>query len=350
MYVVPQQKLMIRPWQWLYGFVPGSDEAIGRYIPKACVHWTSSARSGLFLLLEALRRKSARQLAVAMPAFTCNVVREAVRSTGARILYYDSAVTAELVDIEPALDKNPDVLLVCYNFGYLPKQMGKIAALCRNNKTILIEDCAHALGAEQDGVLAGGFGDYALYSFGITKNIGFSGGILASNTPVRLPEPKGLHTGEIFGDIARSIIGPLVLSSLCFPVAQPLLARILKARKSHLPRSHTCSGFSRNVVRLLAKNYDVILERRRRNYALLTGKDTGAACLYYHLTPKDKSAVARLAESRGIELDGMYSYEYLPETAEGGRFPKSECTAKNLLAFALLRSREEINRIRQVLS
>ena len=349
MYAVPQQKLMIRPWQWLYGFVPGSDEALGRYIPKACVHWTSSARSGLFLLLEALRRESARQLTVAMPAFTCDVVREAVRSADARILYYDSAVTAEFVDIERALDRNPDVLLVCYNFGYLPEQMGKIAALCRKNKTILIEDCAHALGAEQDGVLVGGFGDYALYSFGITKNIGFSGGILASNTPVRLPEPKGLHAGEILGGVARSIIGPLVLSSLCFPFTQPLLARILKAKKSHLPRNHTCSGFSRNVVRLLAKNYGGILERRRRNYSLLTGKDTGAACLYYHLTPKDKSAVARLAESRGIELDGIHAYKYLPEAAEGGEFPKAECTARNLLAFALLRSREEINRIRQVL-
>lgn len=348
MYAVPQQKLMIRPWQWLYGFVPGSDEALGRYIPKACVHWTSSARSGLFLLLEALRRESARQLSVAMPAFTCDVVREAVRSAGARILYYDSAVTAELVDIEPALDRNPDVLLVCYNFGYLPEQMGKIAALCRKNKTILIEDCAHALGAEQDGVLAGGFGDYALYSFGITKNIGFSGGILASNTRVRLPEPKGLHAGEILGGVTRSIIGPLVLSSPCFPIARPLLARILRTRKSRLPRRHTCSGFTRNVVRHLAKNYGDVLERRRKNHAFLAGEESGAACLYYHLTPKDKSAVARFAESRGIELDGMHSWEYLPGDGAGG-FPKAERTAGNFVAFALLRSREEINRIRQVL-
>ena len=348
MYAVPQQKLMIRPWQWIYGFVPGSDEALGRYIPKACVHWTSSARSGLFLLLEALRRESARQLSVAMPAFTCDVVREAVRSAGARILYYDSAVTAELVDVEPALDRNPDVLLVCYNFGYLPEQMGKIAALCRKNRTILIEDCAHALGAEQDGVLAGGFGDYALYSFGITKNIGFSGGILASNTRMRLPEPKGLHAGEILGGVIRSIIGPLVLSFPFFPAAQPLLARIPRARKSRLPRRHTCSGFTRNVVRHLAKSYGDVLERRRRNHALLGGKNSGAACLYHHLTPKDKSAVVELAESRGIELDGMHSYECLPETAREG-FPKAERTARNFLAFALLRSREEINRIRQVL-
>ena len=346
MYVVPQQKLMIRPWQWLYGFVPGSDEAIGRYIPKAYVHWTSSARSGLFLLLEALRRESARRLSVAMPAFTCDVVKEAVRSAGARILFYDSAVTAELVDIEPALDRNPDVLLVCYNLGYLPEQMGKIAALCRKNKTILIEDCAHALGAEQDGVLAGGFGDYALYSFGITKNIGFSGGILASNTRVRLPEPKGLHAGEILGGVIRSIIGPLVLSFPFFPVAQPLLARILRARKSRLPRRHMCSGFTRNVVRHLAKSYGGVLERRRRNHALLGGG--GGASLYHYLTPKDKSAVVKFAESRGIELDGMHSYEYLPETAREG-FPKAEYTARNLLAFALLRSQEEINRIRQVL-
>lgn len=348
MYAIPQQKLMIRPWQWLYGFVPGSDEDLGRYVPKACVHWTSSARSGLFLLLEALRRESARQLSVAMPAFTCDVVREAVRSAGARILYYDSAVTAELVDIEPALDRNPDVLLVCYNFGYLPERMEKIAALCRKNKTILIEDCAHALGAEQDGVLAGGFGDYALYSFGIAKNIGFSGGILASNTRVRLPEPKGLHAGEILGGVTRSIIGPLVLSFPFFPAAQPLLARLLRARKNRLPRRHTCSGFTRNVVRHLAKSYGDVLERRRRNYALLAGKESASACLYYHLTPKDKSAVMEFAESRGIELDGMHSYEYLPETAGDG-FPKAECTARNLLAFALLRSREEINRIRQVL-
>lgn len=56
-----------------------------------------------------------------------------------------------------------------------PADIDAIAALCRRYDVALIEDCAQAHGARQDGRRVGTFGDAATFSFYPTKNLGALG-------------------------------------------------------------------------------------------------------------------------------------------------------------------------------
>jgi len=49
--------------------------------------------------------------------------------------------------------------------------MDDITALARQHGLKVIEDCAHAIETEHGGVKAGTFGEFACFSFYVTKNV-----------------------------------------------------------------------------------------------------------------------------------------------------------------------------------
>jgi dTDP-4-amino-4,6-dideoxygalactose transaminase len=53
--------------------------------------------------------------------------------------------------------------------------MEEIAAICRDRKLVLVEDCAQALGADEGGRRAGNWGDFGSFSFYPTKNLAAAG-------------------------------------------------------------------------------------------------------------------------------------------------------------------------------
>lgn len=349
-YTIPQQKLMVRPWDFLKGI--SSKEAdetrIREFIPQKQLYWTSSARNALYVLLDSLQNTAGKKLSVAIPAFTCHVVQDAAQRTKSKILYYDSGITTNLKDIKKVLTKKPDILLLCYNFGYLPKDLQEIAELCKKHNVILIEDCAQALGATQKGKLAGSFGDYAIYSFGISKNIGFDGGLIATNESLQLKKQEPISVSEMIRTTIKSIIGPLALRKGIFPLTQHFMKQGLEQRKHYPPKEYQLSNFSKRVVCSLAKRYKKVLKTRQENYSLLTGKSTTDACLYFPITNKTKE-IKEKAARKSIELEDMKSFAFLPEESQMKQFPNAAAIAKNHLTFALLRSKKEIRKIREVL-
>src|SRR3546814_5902800 len=60
----------------------------------------------------------------------------------------------------------------------------RIAEYCRANQIALIEDCAHAVGAEWNGVKPGAFGDAGIFSLYATKTLstGDGGVAVTANT------------------------------------------------------------------------------------------------------------------------------------------------------------------------
>jgi perosamine synthetase len=65
--------------------------------------------------------------------------------------------------------------------GHIAFETKKIADYCKQNNIWLLEDCAHAHGAEWDSVKPGAFGDAGVYSFYATKTISTGeGGMLVS--------------------------------------------------------------------------------------------------------------------------------------------------------------------------
>ncbi len=337
---------MIKPWNWIYGFIPSNEKSLRRFISKEYLFWISSARNGLYLLLKTLQKEQNKTLTIALPAFTCQVVDEAAKNAGAKVIYYDQAINARLTDIKKVITEKPDILLLSYNFGYLSGNLKEIAKLCKKHNVILIEDCAQALGAKQKETLAGEFGDYALYSFGLSKNIGFAGGIIASNSKLKLEKQKSMPTTKIFSNIAQSIIGPLVVNSLFFPITQKMLHQKVSTKRKYPRINYDYSRFSKNIICNLAKNYSNILKQRQNNYRRITGENTTSACLYYPIVSEHKKQIQQKAKEQGIELDDMKSFKFLPETKG---FPKAEFAAKNHLTFALLRSSKEINKIKKAI-
>ena len=74
------------------------------------------------------------------------------------------------------------VLLLSDIGGIINPDEEKIAAYCRNNHIVLIEDCAHSFGATLNGKHAGTFGDAGVYSFYATKAIfAGEGGVVVTN-------------------------------------------------------------------------------------------------------------------------------------------------------------------------
>ncbi|MER7418295.1 DegT/DnrJ/EryC1/StrS family aminotransferase [Micromonospora peucetia] len=91
-------------------------------------------------------------------------------------LNVDASRLAELVN-----HRTKAVILVHY--GGLPADMAAIQELSRRHGFVIIEDCAHALGAEYFGERPGVLGDIGCFSFHSTKNITTlgEGGMLTLN-------------------------------------------------------------------------------------------------------------------------------------------------------------------------
>jgi dTDP-4-amino-4,6-dideoxygalactose transaminase len=103
-------------------------------------------------------------------AFTCVAVPNSVIWSGARPVYADIDRTLNIdpVDVARKLTPMTKAIVVQHTFG-IPARMDKIVAIAKKNNLIVIEDCAHSLGAAYNGKKIGTVGDGAFFSFGRDK-------------------------------------------------------------------------------------------------------------------------------------------------------------------------------------
>jgi dTDP-4-amino-4,6-dideoxygalactose transaminase len=106
-----------------------------------------------------------------------------------------AGATPVLVDIDPnTLNINPDLIeekitdrtraILPVHFAGRLANMKKIVALCQKYNLKLIEDCAHAIEAEDNNLKSGLFGDFGCFSFYATKNITTAeGGMVVTRNP-----------------------------------------------------------------------------------------------------------------------------------------------------------------------
>jgi dTDP-4-amino-4,6-dideoxygalactose transaminase len=114
---------------------------------------------------------------VIVPAFTFFATAEAVSYTGAIPVFAD--VDAGTFNLDPAsaqksLSVKTRAIIAVHLFGQCAP-LDALKSICEKNGLALIEDCAQALGADYDGVRAGGWGDFGCFSFYPTKNLGAAG-------------------------------------------------------------------------------------------------------------------------------------------------------------------------------
>lgn len=148
-----------------------------------------SGRNALRLILETLNLT--RNDVVALQAYTCVSVPTPVKWSGGEPLYVDirhDTFTMDPEDLERKLaeahtrGKRPRAVILQHTFG-LPADMDELLGIAHRYDLVVIEDCAHALGASYRGQPVGTFGDAAVFSFGRDKVISsvFGGALVVRN-------------------------------------------------------------------------------------------------------------------------------------------------------------------------
>ncbi len=338
-----------------------------KYISHHNIYWTGSGREALKQILLHLKTKKKTEneinktLKVGIPAFTCHVVLDALKRADTQPIFYDSGIVANKNEIKKII-KNVDVLILSYNFGFLPN-IEQISELCKKNDVILIEDCAQALGAKFQGKLAGSFGDYAFYSFGISKNIGFCGGLIASKEKIKLTKLKSYPLKKLLKVMMEVKISSLFFNKNIYPFSRKLLSSELNKKQPTL--DYSLSRFAKKMIINQFQRYEKILRRRKINaeYCIkeLSGSvkfvkpttNSNPAWLYFCILAKDQKERKTLIKNllkEGVELGEMKTFRCLDSNPS---YQLAKAAEEQQLTFALYRDFKEtkyiVRKIKKVL-
>src|ERR1039458_8082420 len=121
----------------------------------------------------------------------------AIRS-GAEVQFVDcnrEDLCMSFADFEAkAQQHKPRAAFLVHIGGHLAFDSEKIADYCRAHDIFLIEDCAHAHGAEWNGRKPGSYGDAGVFSLYATKTISTGeGGVVVSTRPEVLEHARGFR-------------------------------------------------------------------------------------------------------------------------------------------------------------
>ncbi len=125
---------------------------------------------------------------VLCPSNTFMATPLAAIRAGARVAFVDcnrDDLCLSFADFQRAAEQHkPRAAMLVHIGGHIAFETEQIARYCAENGIFLIEDCAHAHGAQWQGRRAGTWGDAGVYSLYATKTISTGeGGVLVSRRP-----------------------------------------------------------------------------------------------------------------------------------------------------------------------
>lgn len=176
--------LIIRPWLWQKGrAVSELENRFKQYLGIKHAVSFNSGRSAFYAILKALGGEQ-----VLLQAFTCNAAINPVLWAKMKPVYVDcdtKSFNIDTEDLKKKISENPGarILMVQHTFGN-PANMDEVDSIVRQYGLTLVEDCAHALGAEWNGKKVGTFGKASFFSFSRDKVISsVYGGMAVTNDP-----------------------------------------------------------------------------------------------------------------------------------------------------------------------
>lgn len=131
----------------------------------------SNAGCGLYAALEYANVRGGE---VVVPANTFWATARAAQMAGADVVFGDCGkndLCLTLESIKENVSERTRAVVLVHIGGHLAFDSFKIAEFCNENGIALIEDCAHAHGAEWNGKMGGQFGLAGVYSFYSTKTM-----------------------------------------------------------------------------------------------------------------------------------------------------------------------------------
>jgi dTDP-4-amino-4,6-dideoxygalactose transaminase len=226
--------LIIRPWLWKKGkTIAELENEFKKYLGvnpvrndisngvKYAVSF-NSGRSALYAILKSLELEKGS--GVLLQAFTCNAVPNPVLWADLEPIYVDcnkDDFNIDIEDLKKKITPKTKVLIVQHTFG-MPANMDEVISIVRQYGLILIEDCAHSLGAEFNGKKVGTFGKAAFFSFSRDKVISsVYGGLAVTNDDAIGKKMEELQ--KEFGMpnslwVLQQILHPILLNYIILPI------------------------------------------------------------------------------------------------------------------------------------
>lgn len=226
-------KLIFQPWKWKRGSaIQELEKKFAEYLGVKYAISFNSGRSSLFAILESLGLQKGDE--VLLQAFTCNAVPNPVLWAGLKPVYVDCKTddfNMDADDLEKKISSRSKAVILQHTFG-LPADIERVQEICRRHNLFLIEDCAHALGAEYgkpasaksfgEAKKVGAFGDAAFFSFSRDKVISsVYGGMAVSNDPAlaeKLRQAKDKFGLSSYFWIFQQILHPIFLHYVILPL------------------------------------------------------------------------------------------------------------------------------------
>jgi dTDP-4-amino-4,6-dideoxygalactose transaminase len=286
------------------------------------------ARSGIYHLFQALELKPTD--VVLVPDYHSGTEVAAIRAAGATITFYPVLRNLE-PDLEAlsrlARELHPRVIYAIHYLGW-PQPLNEIQALCRQEGSILIEDCALSLLSEIDRGALGAFGDYSIFCLYKTLPVP-NGGLLVQNRNVlriledlkleKCPRLSALgRTAELALESVRSRASHV--GKVLFEVKQAVGRILRRGGARHVPVGDIgwdignvkigMSPISSTVMEGL--DYGQVRKKRRDNYMFLQGRlqhrvrmlradlDEGVCPLFFPILVEDKHSAAKALRAQGI--------------------------------------------------
>jgi len=158
------------------------EQEFAAYIGTKYAIGTSMGRTALFAVLKAIGVEENDE--IIMPAYICEVVPNSVLKLNGVPIFVDINLTdyhISLSHLQSLINSKTKAIIINHIFGY-PEDVDAIKEIIDKyeQKIFLIEDAAHALGAEYKGRKVGNLGDAAIFSFS-KKLITIGGGAITTN-------------------------------------------------------------------------------------------------------------------------------------------------------------------------
>jgi dTDP-4-amino-4,6-dideoxygalactose transaminase len=157
------------------------ERMLEEYLRIENVRCLASCTAALMLAIRALSIGPGDE--VIIPSLTFIASANAVEHAGATVVLVDSDPATGLMDldaVEAAITPRTAAIMGVHLAGR-PLDMDRLNSIRDRHSLLVIEDAAHAIGAEWHGTRIGGHGNLAAYSFYATKNITTGeGGALAT--------------------------------------------------------------------------------------------------------------------------------------------------------------------------
>jgi dTDP-4-amino-4,6-dideoxygalactose transaminase len=202
------------------------EDEFGKYLGVKYAFSFGAGRMAFYAILKAMGVQEGDE--VILPGYTCVVVPDAVIYCGAKPVYVDidrNTLNIDPTKIEEKISPHTRIIYAQHTFGSFCK-MKELLKIAEKHHLMVVEDCAHALGAEYDGKKVGTFGHAAYFTTEQSKIMSTGmGGLAVTNDDEIAARIREIQVNSDYYDkgFIKKIALQIVLFKLIFhPSVYPL--------------------------------------------------------------------------------------------------------------------------------